>query len=65
MKDGKEIGKVTSGSFSPSLSCGIGLGYVDISYAKSGENILIKGGPIEIEAIITEKPFYKKSSRKK
>ena len=62
MKDGKKIGKVTSGSFSPSLSCGIGLGYVDIAYAKLGEEILIKSAIVEIEATITEKPFYKKSS---
>ncbi len=61
-KDGKEIGKVTSGTFSPSLGCGIGLGYVAAPYAKTGEKILIKGGPVEIEASITEKPFYKKSS---
>jgi len=62
MKDGKEIGKVTSGSFSPSLSCGIGLGSVDIAYAKIGEKILIKSDSVEIEATITEKPFYKNSS---
>ena len=64
VKDGKEIGKVTSGSFSPSLSCGIGLGYVAMPYTKVGEKILIKGGPVEINATITEKPFYKKSSLK-
>ena len=61
-KDGKEIGKVTSGSFSPSLSCGIGLGYVEMNYSRIDEKILIKSGPVEIEAAITEKPFYKKSS---
>lgn len=62
VKDGKEIGRVTSGSFSPSLSCGIGLGYIDVNHAKLGENILIQNGSTEIEATITEKPFYKKSS---
>jgi len=62
MKDGKAIGGVTSGSFSPSLSCGIGLGYVGVPYAKAGEEILIKNGSVEIKATITEKPFYKKSS---
>lgn len=62
MKNGKEIGEVTSGSFSPSLSCGIGLGYVDIIHAKAGEKILIKSGPLEIEAAITERPFYKDGS---
>ncbi len=64
MKDGKEIGKVTSGSFSPALSCGIGLGYVARPYAEIGKKVLIKGGLIEIEAAITDKPFYKKSSRR-
>lgn len=61
-KDGKEIGKVTSGSFSPSLLCGIGLGYVVMPYTKIGERILIKSGATEIEAAVTERPFYKKSS---
>ncbi|MBL7071022.1 MAG: glycine cleavage system aminomethyltransferase GcvT [Candidatus Omnitrophica bacterium] len=62
LKDGKEIGKVTSGSFSPSLSCGIGLGYVDVKFSKAGEAIVIKHGPAEIKAAVVEKPFYKKSS---
>lgn len=62
MKDGKEIGRVTSGSFSPSLSCGIGLGYIDVDQAKLDGNILIKNGSTEIGATIAEKPFYKKSS---
>ncbi|MBN1871639.1 MAG: glycine cleavage system aminomethyltransferase GcvT [Candidatus Omnitrophica bacterium] len=62
LKDGKEIGIVTSGSFSPSISCGIGLGYVDIRHSKNGEAILIKSGPTEIEATICEKPFYKNTS---
>ena len=64
MKDGKKIGEVTSGSFSPSLSCGIGLGYITVPYAKTGEKILIKGGSAEVEASITDRPFYKKSSLK-
>ena len=64
MKDGKEIGKVTSGGFSPSLSCGIGLGCVMMPYAKAGEGILIKNGQIEIEATITNRPFYKNTTLK-
>jgi len=64
-RDGREIGRVTSGSFSPSLSCGIGLGYVDITYANIGEEIIIKHGPVEIDAKITNKPFYKRSSSRR
>ncbi|MDP3789989.1 MAG: glycine cleavage system aminomethyltransferase GcvT [Candidatus Omnitrophota bacterium] len=61
-KNGKEIGIVTSGSFSPSLSCGIGLGYVESAYAKVGEDILIKSDGTEIAAAICEKPFYMKGT---
>ena len=64
MKNSKEIGRVTSGSFSPSLSCGVGLGYVMTPYARTGENILIKSGQIEIEAAITNRPFYKNTTLK-
>ncbi len=38
---GKAIGKVTSGTQSPLLSIGIGLGYVATEYSKSGTDIYI------------------------
>ena len=41
-ENGKEIGVVTSGTHSPSLGIGIGLGYVEFPYRKSGTKILIK-----------------------
>ena len=52
------IGTVTSGSFSPSLSAGIGIGYVSGIY-KVGDKITIKEGATEIPAMIVEKPFYR------
>jgi aminomethyltransferase len=61
---GKETGFVTSGSFSPSLSCGIGMGYVDKDLAKAGTDIIINGGGSRIEAKIVKKPFYKHGSAK-
>ncbi|RKY32624.1 MAG: glycine cleavage system aminomethyltransferase GcvT [Candidatus Omnitrophota bacterium] len=60
--DGKEIGYVTSGTFSPILSCGIGMGYIEKDYFEIGKKVLIKDGKIEIEAVIVEKPFYKEGS---
>jgi aminomethyltransferase len=62
LSGGKEIGFVTSGSFSPSLSCGIGMGYIEKSLAKSGSVITISGGGSEIEVKIIDKPFYKHGS---
>ncbi len=57
-RDNKEIGIVTSGSFSPSLSCGIGTGYVK-EPLKKGDKIVLCEGAIEINATLTDKPFYK------
>jgi aminomethyltransferase len=60
----KEVGFVTSGTFSPSLACGIGMGYIKRDYIEIGQKIIIKEGHIKIEATITNKPFYKKGSLK-
>ncbi len=57
-----EIGFVTSGTFSPSLSCGIGMGYIRPDYCKIGSKITIKEGKVKIDATITNRPFYKKGS---
>ncbi len=61
---GKKAGVVTSGSFSPSLGCGIGMGYIEGQYDKIGSAITIKEGDIEISATITRRPFYKKGTAK-
>lgn len=57
----KRIGTVTSGSFSPSLSAGIGIGYVSGIY-KIGTGITVKEGTVEIPAVIVEKPFYRSAA---
>jgi aminomethyltransferase len=42
LKDGKEIGHLTSGSYIPSLKCGIGLGYVGIDQSQLDQEVSIK-----------------------
>jgi len=64
VSEGKEIGIVTSGSFSPSLSVGMGMGYVDKAYAEAGARIILKENAIEIPAVVVEKPIYKKGTAK-
>lgn len=54
---GRRIGTVTSGSFSPSLSVGIGMGYVDQALA-SGDRVTVKEGTTEIPVTVVKKPFY-------
>jgi len=56
---GERVGTVTSGSFSPSLCAGIGMGYVSGAY-KTGANLLVKDSNTEIPVSIVEKPFYNK-----
>lgn len=59
-KDGKQIGQVTSGSFSPSLNKNIGLGYVETRCALEGSefDITIRGK--YVRARIEKIPFYRK-----
>ena len=57
--DGVEIGIVTSGTMSPSLEKGIGMGYVSKEMSKIGNEIYIKVRKKEIPATIVKLPFYK------
>lgn len=58
--DGKELGKVTSGTMSPSMKIGIGLGYVAIDEAKLDNEIFIQVRDKNLKAKIVKLPFYKK-----
>ncbi len=57
---GNEIGKVTSGTMSPSMKIGIGLGYVTIENAQLEQEILIEIRDKNIKAKVVKLPFYKK-----
>lgn len=56
---GKPIGKVTSGTMSPSLHKGIGLGYVPTSLSGVGNKINIQIRKNAVPATIVKTPFYK------
>ncbi len=60
--DGKVIGEVTSGTFSPSLKVGIGMGYVASAYAKEGTVIDVMIRDRAVKARITKAPFVKDTS---
>jgi len=59
-KDGKIIGEVTSGSFSPTLKANLGLGYVLKEEANPGNeiNVIIRGKGVKAQIVPT--PFYKR-----
>lgn len=62
-KDFKEIGFVTSGTFSPHLKKGVGLGLVKAEIPL-GEKIFFGDDKIKEEAEVTLRPFYRKGSLK-
>lgn len=55
----KTIGEVTSGTMSPSLGYGIGLGYVTKESSKIGTEILVAVRNRKLKAEIIKLPFYK------
>jgi aminomethyltransferase len=55
---GNSVGVVTSGTQSPSLGIGIGMGYVPPDFSKSPIEIEIRGK--RFPAVIVPKPIYKK-----
>ena len=57
--NGKTIGIVTSGTMSPSLNKGIGLGYVPIIFSEVGSKINIQIRKNAIPATVVKLPFYK------
>ena len=61
LQDSKEntIGEVTSGTMSPSLSYGIGLGYVTLENSKAGTEIFVSVRNRKLKAEVVKLPFYK------
>jgi aminomethyltransferase len=56
---GTKMGEVTSGTQSPSLGIGIGMGYVKPEFAKSGTRIEIEIRGRRFPAVTMAKPLYK------
>jgi len=54
-----KIGEVTSGTMSPSLGYGIGLGYVTKENSKIGTEILVAVRKHKLKAEVIKLPFYK------
>lgn len=57
--DGEEIGEVTSGTMSPMMKVGIGMGYVKPEYATLGTEIFIQVRKRNLKAEIVKPPFRK------
>ncbi len=58
LSDGKQVGQVTSGTVSPMLDKGIGLGYVPIELSDIGTPLEINARGKSLPAKIVKTPFY-------
>jgi aminomethyltransferase len=56
-----EIGKITSGTFGPSVNASVAMGYIDLDYSSVGNKIKIEVRGKKHNAKISQLPFYKKS----
>ena len=59
--EGEEIGKITSGTFGPSVNASVAMGYINSNYSEIGNKIKIEVRGKKYEAKVSALPFYKKS----
>ena len=58
LSEGRSIGQVTSGTYSPTLESSIALGYVSAEFAEPGRKVAVsvRNRPVQAEGVST--PFY-------
>jgi len=62
LSGGGRIGELTSGTQSPTLGVGIGLGYLDADFARPGQKVEIEIRGRKYGANVEKKPLYKKAT---
>lgn len=65
MSGSSPVGKVTSGTFSPTLSFGVGMGFVKPGFAATGERVEIRIRERNVPAEVVKLPFYQRRSEDK
>jgi len=63
-REGRAVGMVTSGSFSPSLQKPIGLAYVETALAVPGTTLEVVAGAARLPARVVRLPFWSHGSRR-
>jgi aminomethyltransferase len=62
INNGRRVGEISSGTLSPSLNIGIGMGYVSSASAKIGTPLEVQIRGQKFPATIEKRPLYKKQS---
>ena len=63
-ENNNQIGKITSGSFGPSVKSPIAMGYVNNTYTKENTKIFLEIRGKKVSASVCKLPFYKKNYHK-
>ena len=63
LDEGREIGRITSGSYSPTLDTSIGMGYVLVRYATPGNEVDVHIRGRILRAEVVPLPFYTRPGR--
>ncbi len=61
---GRQVGHVTSGTFSPTLERPIGMGYVETGLHTNGTELEIQAGTTMLPARVTARPFHTRGSHR-
>jgi aminomethyltransferase len=62
--EGAVIGDVVSGTFSPALNVGIGMGFLKKEFTNIGNTIIFGDEKFKADATVVSRPFYKNGSLK-
>lgn len=60
--DGKKVGVVTSGAFSPSLEKSVGMGFVEPEFMGAGTGLTVRTARADIDVIVETKPLYREGT---
>jgi aminomethyltransferase len=61
--DGQEVGKVTSGTITPTLNRAIGMAYVRPDLSAIGTTLSVEVGKTQIQGRVVELPFYRRPGK--
>jgi aminomethyltransferase len=64
LAEGRPVGQVASGTFSPSLERPIGMAYVEAAHGVLGTILQIDAGRSRLDARVVRRPFYTEGSRR-
>ena len=60
--DGKVVGKVTSGTFGPTVAQNIALAYVPTELSKVGTALAVRIRDKDVPATVVKTPFYRRAA---